>query len=143
MAEVLYRDESYRIVGACMAVRNEKGHSFTEHVYHECLEIEFGFAGIPFHSRPPITLQYRGQTLVHTFQLDFLCFEKIVVEIKAVESLQAAHRAQALNYLHAANLDLGLLVNFGSFPKLQYERLLHARHRKSASPEPNEPPALY
>jgi GxxExxY protein len=93
-------------------------------VYHECLEIELEFQRIPFLSKRPQTLQYRGRTLVQTFNPDFICYDKIIVEIKAVSELVDEHRAQVLNYLGATSCRLGLLVNFGHYPRLEYERLL-------------------
>ena len=122
--ELIYRDESYAIVGACMSVYKEKGCGFLEPVYHECLEIEFSFQQIPFLSKPPQTLQYRGQSLVQTFSPDFLCYGKIILEIKAVSAFADEHRAQLLNYLSATGCKLGLLVNFGHCPGIEYERLL-------------------
>jgi GxxExxY protein len=112
------------IIGACFAVYKDKGCGFLEPVYHECLEIEFQSQSIPFLSKPPQTLQYRGRTLVQTFCPDFICYEKIVVEIKAVSTLVDEHRAQVLNYLSATTSELGLLMNFGHYPRLEYERLL-------------------
>jgi len=109
--ELIYKEESYAIVGACMVVYKDKGCGFLEPVYHECLAIELEFRGIPFLSKPPQTLQYRGRTLFQTFSPDFLCYEKIILEIKAVSSLVDEHRAQILNYLSATNCELGLLVN--------------------------------
>src|SRR5205823_810418 len=126
-AELIYKDESYAIVGACFNVYKDKGGGFHEPVYHECLEIELEFQGIPFLSKPPQTLQYRGRTLVPTFSPDFLCYEKIILEIKAVSALADEHR-QILNYLSATNSNLGLLVNFGHYPRLEYERLLRRKH---------------
>ena len=101
-----------------------RGCGFLEPVYHECLEIELEFQRIPFLSKPPQTLQYRGRTLVQTFSPDFICYDKIILEIKAVSELVAEHRAQLLNYLSATSCKLGLLVNFGHYPRLEYERLL-------------------
>jgi GxxExxY protein len=121
---LIYRDESYAIMGACFAVYKDKGCGFLEPVYHECLEIEFESQSIPFLSKPPQTLQYRGRTLVQTFSPDFICYEKIIVEIKAVSALVDEHRAQVLNYLSAIGCELALLVNFGHYPRLEYERLL-------------------
>ena len=80
----------------------------------------------------PLTLRYRDITLQHTFAPDFICFEKIILEIKAVETLSDKHRSQVVNYLHAASYDLGLLVNFGAYPRLQHERLVHSRHLKTS-----------
>jgi GxxExxY protein len=124
VTELIYRDESYAIIGACFAVYKDKGCGFLEPVYHECLEIEFESQSIPFLSKPPQTLQYRGRTLVQTFSPDFICYEKIIVEIKAVAALIDEHRAQILNYLSATTCELGLLINFGHYPRLEYERLL-------------------
>jgi GxxExxY protein len=123
MTELIYKKESYAIVGACFEVYNEKGCGFLEPVYHECLAIEFEYQRIPAISKPALTLSYRGRTLLQTYQPDFVCFEKIVVELKALPHLLDEHRAQLLNYLHAAGYDLGLLVNFGHYPKLEYERI--------------------
>ena len=122
--ELICKNESYVIVGACMNVYKEKGCGFLEPVYHECLEIEFSFQQIPFLSKPPQTLQYRGHTLVQTFTPDFLCYDAIILKIKAVSALADEHRAQVLNYLSATGCRLGLLVNFGHYPGIEYERLL-------------------
>jgi GxxExxY protein len=127
-AELIYKDESYAIIGACFAVYKDKGCGFHEPVYHECLEIELEFQGIPFLSKPLQTLQYRGRTLVQTFNPDFLCYDKIILEIKAVSALADEHRAQVLNYLSATACNLGLLVNFGHYPRMEYERLLARTH---------------
>ena len=128
-AELIYKEESYAIIGACMAVYKDKGCGFLESVYHECLAIEFEFRGIPFLSKPPHTLQYRERTLVQTFSPNFLCYEKIILEIKSVSGLVDEHRAQVLNYLSATGCKLGLPVNFVHYPKLQYERLI-PRHQE-------------
>jgi GxxExxY protein len=130
--ELIYKDESYAIIGACMAVYKDKGCGFLEPVYHECLEIEFEFNRIPFLSKASQTLQYRGRTLVQRFSPDFICYDKIILEIKAVSALTDEHRAQLLNYLSATGCKLGLLVNFGHYPKLEYERLLP---RQKESPD--------
>ena len=119
-----YKDESYAIVGACAAVCNNKGRGFLEPVYHEWLEIEFGWQRIPFLLKLPQTLRYRGRTLVQAFSPEFMCYEKILLEIKAVSTLIDEHRAQLLNYLNATGCELGLLVNFGHYPGLEYERLV-------------------
>jgi len=132
-AELIYKEESYAIIGACFEVYKNKGCGFHEPIYHECLEIEFEFQGIPFLSKPPQTLQYRGRTLVQTFNPDFICYDKIIVEIKAVSELMDEHRAQLLNYLSATGCKLGLLVNFGHYPRLEYERLLPRSHESCRS----------
>jgi len=129
-ANILFKDESYRIIGACFAVYNDKGCGFLEPVFHECLEIEFESEGIPFRSKTPLTLTYRGRTLTQTFQPDFVCFDKILLEIKAVAGLADEHRAQVINYLAASGYDLGLLVNFGHYPKAQHERFIRGEKLK-------------
>ena len=126
-ANIVFKEESYRILGACFAVYNDKGCGFLEAVFHECLEIEFDSEGIPFRSKAPFTLTYRGRTLAQTFQPDFICFDKILLKIKAVSNLADEHRAQVLNYLAASRYDLGLLVNFGHYPKVEHERFIRAQ----------------
>jgi GxxExxY protein len=123
-AQLIWKDESYAVIGACFAVYKDKGRGFLEPAYHECPEIEFESQRIPFLSKPPQTLQYRGRTLVQTFTPDFICYDKIVVEIKAVSTLIDEHRAQLLNYLTATGCELGLLVNFGHHPGMEFERLI-------------------
>jgi GxxExxY protein len=125
---LIYKDESYAIVGACMAVYKNKGCGFLEPVYHECLAIEFEIRGIPFVSKPLQSLQYRGRTLVQTFAPDFVCYDKIILEIKAAFALVDEHRAQVLNCLSATGCQLALLVNFGHYLRLEYERLLPRKH---------------
>ena len=125
--ELIYKDESYAIIGACFEVYKNKGCGFHEPVYHECLEIELEFQKIPFLSKPLQTLRYRDRTLVQTFNPDFICYDKIIL-IKAVSELIDEHRAQVLNYLSATGCKLGLLVNFGHYPRMEYERLLSRTH---------------
>lgn len=124
IVELLYPDESYRIVGACFEVYNEKGCGFVEPVYQECLEIELGLQGIPFGAQPQLVLHYKGRELEQVYRPDFICFEKIILELKAVSYLNDEHRAQVHNYLKATNLQLALLVNFGHSPRLEYERIV-------------------
>ena len=123
MTEIIYKKESYAIVGACFEVYNDKGCGFLEPVYQECLAIEFDYQKIPAISKPLLTLSYRDRVLTQTYQADFVCYQKIVVELKAVENLCDEHRAQLLNYLNATGFELGLLINFGHYPKLEYERI--------------------
>ena len=94
MAEIIYKAESYKIIGACFEVYKNKGCGFTESVYQECLEIEFLMQGIPFVAQQELELEYKGTTLSQTFKPDFICYDKIIVEIKALECLIDAHRAQ-------------------------------------------------
>jgi GxxExxY protein len=123
MTEIIYKEESYAIVGACFEVYNEKGCGFLDAVYQECWGIEFEYQQIPAIGKPSVTISYRGRTLTQTYQADYICFGKIIVELKAVSALVDEHRAQLLNYLHAIGFELGLLVNFGHYPKLEYERM--------------------
>ena len=105
-------------------VYNEKGSGFLEAVYQECLEIELQLRGIPIVPQAELKLTYKGRTLKKTYQPDFACFDKIIVEIKAVSELADEHRAQVHNYLKATGYRLGLLVNFGSHGKVEYERIV-------------------
>ena len=131
MGRILHPDESYRIVGACFEVYNEKGCGFLEPVYQECLEIELEHQRIPFVSQPELKLDYRGRALRQTYKPDFIVYDKIILEIKAVRTLCDEHRAQVLNYLHASGLQLGIVVNFGAHPKLTYERFALDRREES------------
>lgn len=124
MAEIIYREESYKIIGACFEVYKQKGCGFTEPVYQECLAIEFGLQGIPFVSQPIVEMDYKGVKLVQHFRPDFVCYEKIVIELKALSKLVDEHRSQTLNYLNANKFRLALLINFGHHPKLEYERIV-------------------
>lgn len=111
-------------MGGCFEVYNEMGCGFLEAVYQECLAIEFSKQAVPFIAQGPLELRYKGQLLQQKYVPDFVCHEKIVVEIKAVKELCDEHRAQVHNYLRATGYKLGLLVNFGHYPKLQYERVV-------------------
>ena len=126
-ANLIYPDESYRIIGACFTVYNEQGCGFTEPVYQECLEIELADLGIPFVPQPELPLTYKGRPLRSKFRPDFICFGKIILEIKAIAALNEEHEAQVLNYLHATQYQLGLLVNFGQHPRLEHKRLALSR----------------
>ncbi len=122
--EIVYKQEAYEIVGACFEVYNEMGCGFLEAVYQECLQIEFETRGIPFRPQAELVLRYKGRSLNQKYQPDFVCFDKIVVELKAASELMDEHRAQVHNYLKATAYRLGLLVNFGHFPKFEYERIV-------------------
>ena len=130
MTEIICKEESYAIIGACFDVYNAKGCGFLEPVYHECLAIEFEHQRIPAISKPSLTLSYRGRTLVQTYNPDFICFEKIVLELKTASKLADEHLAQLLNYLNATGFELGLLVNFGQYPGLEYERIAKTQRIK-------------
>jgi len=121
---VLYKEESFSIIGACFNVYNEKGCGFLEPVYQECLRIEFDFQKIPAEPQKKLDLFYRERKLEQFYQPDFICFGRIIVELKAVEKIADAHRAQVLNYLNATGYKLGIIVNFGHYPDLEYERIV-------------------
>ncbi len=121
---LLYADEVFAIQGAIFEVNRQMGSGFLESVYQECLEIEFRERAIPFVPFKPLMLTYKEQILSQTYRPDFVCFDRIIVELKAVREIAPEHRAQTLNYLRATGLRLGLLVNFGSAPKARIERLV-------------------
>ena len=124
MSNIVYKVESYEILGACFEVYKEKGSGFAEGVYQECLEIELADRSLPFRPQPELALAYKGRPLRCKFKPDFICHEKIVLEIKAVTALTDEHRAQVQNQLRATGMKLGLLVNFGHYPKWEYERIV-------------------
>jgi GxxExxY protein len=123
--DILFKEDSYRIMGACFEVYKAKGNGFLEAVYQECLAIEFSAQGIPFMEKPRLRLTYKGTPLRQFYEPDFLCFGEIILEVKAVKSLADEHRAQLINYLKATDKQLGLLVNFGHYPRIEHERFLH------------------
>jgi GxxExxY protein len=125
--DLIFKEECYRIVGACFEVYKEKGSGFVEPVYDDCLEIEFGLQNIPFLAKGRLELRYKGHLLRHHYEPDFVCFDKVIVEIKAVSSLTDEHRAQVLNYLAATGFELALLVNFGHYPTLEWERIANTK----------------
>ncbi|MDA0348923.1 MAG: GxxExxY protein [Verrucomicrobia bacterium] len=122
---ILYKNESYRIKGACFEVYKEKGNGFLEPIYQECLGFEFLDSSVPFVEQDLLNLSYKGRELKQKYKPDFVCFGKVIVEIKAVKNLTDEHRAQIINYLKSTDLKLGLLVNFGHHPKLEYERFVN------------------
>lgn len=126
-------DLTYKILGACFEVYNEKGCGFLEALYQECLEIELELQAIPFAARKPLALTYKGRPLRQVYTPDLICYEKIVVELKAVSEIVDEHRAQVINYLNATGLEVGLLVNFGHHPKIEFERLINTKRRPSTA----------
>ena len=121
---IVYKEESYKIVGAAFKVYNGLGHGFLEPVYQEALEIEFQRQGIPYEREKELKITYAGVELKQTYKADFVCFGKIIVELKAVSALDDAHRSQVHNYLHATGYKLGLLLNFGCPDELEKERVV-------------------
>jgi len=120
--DMLYKEESYKIIGACMEVHNLLGCGFFEAVYQEALQIEFKNRNIPFKREVELDIKYKGILLDKKYIADFICYDRIILEIKALTELSSTHQAQVINYLKATNLKLGLLVNFGE-ESLNYIRL--------------------
>ena len=121
---LIYGNESYNIVGAAFKVYNKLGQGFLEAVYQEALEIEFKRQGIPYEREKELKISYDGIELKQTYKADFVCYNKIIIELKAVCELADAHRAQVFNYLHATGYKLGLLLNFGHEEELESERIV-------------------
>lgn len=121
---MIYGQEVYEILGACFEVYKRMGCGFLEAVYQECLEIEFDYLDIQYDSQKELKLVYREQELKQKYVPDFVCYDKIILEIKAVRELVDDHYAQLLNYLHGTGMKVGLLANFGHYPKLEYKRMV-------------------
>lgn len=121
---IIYKEENYKIAGAAFNVYNKLGHGFLEAVYQEALELEFKKQGIPYEREKELKITYDGVELKATYKADFVCYGKIIVELKAVSYLEDSHRAQVYNYLHATGFKLGLLMNFGNTDELEKERIV-------------------
>lgn len=119
--DLIYKHETYQIIGAAMKVHRELGPGFTEKVYQEALAIEMKDQGIPFAREATLHASYKGTTLEGTFVPDFICYDKIIVELKAAKELTDVHRSQAINYAKVAGYKLSLLLNFGEI-SLAHER---------------------
>jgi len=124
--ELVFEEESYAIRGAIFEVYKEMGPGFLEAVYQECLEKELKKQNIPFLSQHPLHLSYKGDSLQHKYVPDFICYDKIILEIKGVREIAPEHKAQLLNYLKATGMKLGFLVNFGHHPKVQINRMVRS-----------------
>jgi len=122
--EIWYKEECYQIQGAVFEVYREMGCGFLEAVYQECLGKELSKRGIPFVAHPELRLCYKGEPLRQTYIPDFICHESIIIELKALVVTTGEHKAQVLNYLKATEMRLGLLVNFGCYPKATVERIV-------------------
>jgi hypothetical protein len=113
MTDIIYKDEAYNIIGACMEIHNALGQGFNEVVYKDTLEIEFTNRQIYFEREKKFEIRYKNILLPHYYITDFILMDRIILEVKAIEALSSAHIKQTLNYLAASKLKLGLLVNFG------------------------------
>ena len=121
---MLYKEEAYQLIGACFEVYKEKGCGFLEEVYQEALEMELELQSIPFTPQQEIKLHDKGREMKKRYIPDLIGFGKIIIELKAVDKLTDKHRAQVINYLNATGYELGLIVNFGHYPKLEWERII-------------------
>ena len=122
---IIYKEEGYNIVGAAMEVHKVLGSGFAEPVYQEALAIEFDISGIPYEKEKQLNISYKDRILNKFYQADFFCYEKIIVEIKALTALNSDHDSQILNYLKATNSKLGILINFGE-KSLVYKRFANS-----------------
>ncbi len=123
MEEFPYKNECYQIIGCCMEVHKALGPGFLEAVYQEALSLELKDANIPFNKEKVLEVWYKGILLEKKYVADFICFDEVIVELKACDSLSPEHIAQVLNYLKATGKKIGLLINFGS-QSLQYKRVI-------------------
>jgi len=119
-----FPEESHKIIGAAMAVHRYFGCGFTEKVYQDAFEVELEKQGIPYQREIPIHAIYNGKELASVFVPDFICFDSIIIEMKAVKEIEDMHRSQAINYAKVSGLPLVILINFGE-PSLKYERFLN------------------
>ena len=125
----LYEDKTYEIIGSCFEVHKQLGNGFLEAVYQEALEEEFKLRDIPYKREVHLPIEYKGKLLKKYYVADFICFDKIIVETKAISNLTTLDEAQVLNYLKATKTKLGLLVNFGT-KSLQKKRIINERYFK-------------
>ena len=124
--ELIFKQEVFKIVGACMEVHKELGSGFLEAVYHEALMIELNKQNIPFETNVRLQVSYKNKILQKVYYADIICYDKIIVELKAMDGLVPEHYAQVINYLKATDFQLGLLINFGT-KSLQYKRLIYTQ----------------
>ena len=124
MNQLIYEQETYVLRGAVYEVYREMGCGFLEPVYQECLEKELEMRDVPFIREQKLPLSYKGKPLTQTYRPDFICYDSIIIELKALSSTGGEHKAQVLNYLKATGKRLGLLVNFGCYPKATIERIV-------------------
>jgi GxxExxY protein len=122
---ITFKEESFKIIGAAFKVYNTLGHGFLEAVYQEALEIEFQRQGIPYEREKELKITYDGVELKQSYRADFVCYGKIIVELKALSNLEDTNRSQVHNYLHATGYKLGLLLNFGCSKELERERIVN------------------
>ena len=122
--ELIFKDECYQIIGACMSVHRELGCGFLEAVYQEALEEEFKSRNIPYLREESLAIVYKGKVLSKRYTADFICYNSIIIELKALSELSSVHKSQLINYLKVTKHKLGLLVNFGQ-NSLESKRVLN------------------
>ena len=122
--KIIYKDESFKIIGICMNIHSIMGYGFLEAVYAEVLEKEFIKNNIPYQREVRLDLFFNGEKLDKKYKADFVCFGDIILEIKSVSFLHESFTRQTLNYLKATNKKLGLLINFGE-KSLRYKRIIN------------------
>ena len=123
MSKIIYEQKSYKIIGACIEVHKELGSGFLEGVYQEALEMEFENLGIPFEREKELLIYYKNRKLQKRYKSDFICYNQILIELKALNQLTSEHESQIINYLKVTNLKIGFLFNFGE-KSLKYKRFV-------------------
>ena len=123
MTKLIYEENTYKIIGACIEVHKELGNGFLEAVYQEALQVEFENLRIPFEREKELSVYYKNQKLKKAYKADFICYNKILLELKALTYILSEHESQIINYLKATNLKVGLLINFGE-KSLKHKRFV-------------------
>jgi len=129
MSELILADLAYKVIGACFEVHRQLGCGFLEPVYQEALELEFKDQKIPFEREKLLEISYKGKILAKKYKADFICYDKIIIELKALSKLTSDHESQLLNYLKSTGFELGLLINFGT-KKLEHKRMILTNQNK-------------
>ena len=125
MTQLILKDEVFAIIGAAIEVHRELGPGFLEAVYQEAMETELRARQIPFEAQKPIRVRYKERLLTNQYFADLVCFEQVIIELKALNRLSGNEEAQILNYLKATGFRLGLLINFGSHGRLEWKRYIN------------------
>jgi GxxExxY protein len=126
--------QTHAVIGAAMEVHRQLGPGFLEAVYQEALSLEFAAQAIPFSPQVELPVYYKGQRLTCTYRADLVCYDSLIIELKALKALTGVEEAQLLNYLKATRLERGLLLNFGR-PSLEFKRFIFSNSRKSSDPQ--------
>jgi len=129
--KIVFKEESYKIIGACMKVHRALGSGFLEAVYEEALEIEFKNEKIPFEKQIKLNVFYGDEKLTKYYKADFICYDKIILEIKSVSFMPQTFQKQLKNYLVSTKMELGMLINFGT-PSLMYKRILNSKNSRNS-----------